>query len=190
MPNRFQTTLLIFAAAFGCGDNAACGQTMADEDEWQEWQMTITPQKFQRYLDYPGSKLHPLTKVTVTYMQPPNTPLTVYEDLYYTNSQAVGCKRQKDPITIKPGTAGIIKISGIEQNQSYAAANAVLRVFLDVSLRQCMTKYIQVPYDSFDNVVMSLCNLGMHRHRTTGPESGVTLQIVADKGGQSVILFQ
>src|SRR5262249_19552160 len=139
-----------------------------DEDDWKDWEICITPAAIPRYLDYSGSSLHPLIEVHVTYDQLPRVPLSNYENLYYTSSQAIGCERKIDPINLKPGSAEIIKLMAVEGDQTYAAANAFLRAYLDFSLRSCMTKYIQVPYGFFDTMVMAFCNQGMHRHKEGG----------------------
>jgi hypothetical protein len=192
MLKKYQIVSLLVAALFFCNGSASYSQWDSDEaDQWKNWDIYITPKALSKYLDYPQSKLKPITRVTITYAQPPRVPLSVYEDLYYTTSQPIGCSRRVNPINIRSGTAGIIHIMAVNSPEDvYAAANSALRTFVDLSLHSCMTKYVQVPIASFDGIVAALCNMGLHRHSQTSFESGIALEIQADKGEHSVMLFQ
>jgi hypothetical protein len=192
MLKKYQIVPLLVAALSFCNGNASYSQRDGSEaDQWKNWDIYITPKALAKYLDYPQSKLKPITRVAITYAQPPRVPLSVYEDLYYTTSQPIGCSRRVSPINITPGTAGIIHITAVNSPEDvYAASNSALRIFLDVSLHSCMTKYVQVPIAAFDGVVAALCNMGLHRHSQTSSESGIAVEIQADKGEHSVMLFQ
>jgi hypothetical protein len=192
MPKKYQIVSLLAASLFVLTGNAGYSQLNSeDDDQWRNWEMYITPKSMPKYLGQPQSKVQPLTIVSITYMQPPRVPLSLYEDLYYTANQPIGCKRKSNPININPGTAGIIKITAVNSTeQAYAAANSALRAFVDVSLHRCMTKYVQVPSGAFDVIVAALCNLGLHRHSQSSSENGIGLEIDSDRGNQSIMLFQ
>jgi len=159
-------------------------------DKWADWTMTLTPKTYEHYLDYPTSAVHSLVKVTAGYLQPPNTVPTAYEELYYTTDRAIGCKL-KSSLDITPGTAGVIKIinpnPNPDQNENYGLANAVLRVYLDVSLNQCMTKFVMIPDRSFTGIKAALCEQGFHPPGAMGtPPSAsaargqISLKLVSD----------
>jgi hypothetical protein len=163
-------------------------------DKWQDWQLTLTPKTYDHYLDYPTSSIHSMVKVSAGYLQPPNTVPTAYEDFYYTSDRVIGSKL-KGELGITPGTAGIIKVVSANPNESYAVANAVLRIYLDLFLNKCMLKYVLVPGASLTGIKTALCMQRFHpplqpgsAPLTSNIRGHISLQIVSDVDGSAVKL--
>lgn len=121
--------------------------------------MTIATSSFDHYLEYPGSSINSLTKAAVSFSEQPNSASKPYEDLYYTKSRIIGCSR-KNSLSIPPGNAGIITVKNANADQSYAVANALSRLYLDLYVRKCPTKFIVVPQGAFQSIVNALCQQG------------------------------
>lgn len=179
MSFKLQILPLILPAIFLGAQGAVCQPGPDDENQWKDWQLTLSCTTIPRYLDYPGSRLRPYIKINVAYAQPASRQPTVYEDLFYAQSRPIGCNRQTEPIGINAGTAGVIKVTNVSDDQTDAAANAVLRVLLDVALRRCITKYVVVPDDQFNAMIASLCAQGMHKNSSEGGGS-IALELVSD----------
>jgi hypothetical protein len=160
-----------------------------DDDNWQDWQVNISCTKLNDYPDYRGSRLRPLTKVAVTYAQPVHKTQVLYEELTYATSRAIGCRRLVNPIGITPGTAGIIKVVNTPPVEGYAAANAILRTWLDVSQNKCMLKYVYVPHASFTTIIQALCDQGMRRD-ATDDDAVLSLEIISDTNDISQVLVR
>ncbi|HEY9734409.1 MAG TPA: hypothetical protein V6C89_21040 [Drouetiella sp.] len=161
-----------------------------DNDPWQDWRLTITTKKIAHFLDYPSSAVGSLTVLSVQYEQPANSrkkPPKPYENLYYTGERLLGCKLMDD-LNITPGTAGTIKVEQANPEDSYAIANAVLRLYLDVSLNRCMTKSVVVPGILFAGVTGAICKQGFHRANVASSSSRLSLRVVSDLDQSTQIL--
>jgi|688.fasta_scaffold584845_1 hypothetical protein len=185
--------LELFAAAPVCfaqsGDQSDA-ESERDNDLWQDWRLTITAKKIEHYLDYPSSAVGSLTVVNVQYEQPVNSrkkPPKPYENLYYTGERLLGCKLLDD-LNITPGTAGNIKIEQANPEDSYAIANVILRLYLDVSLNRCMTKSVVVPGTLFAGVTSAICRQGFHRANVASGSSRISLRVISDLDQSSQIL--
>ncbi len=181
---RIFCALLLIACTLT--SDAKCDEA---SDEWQDWQILISCEKIEPYLNYEGSSLNPLTRVSVKFAQPVGAAAKLYEYLYYARRQVVGCKRKVHQIGIKSGTAGILKIVAFKPDETSAVANAALRVFLDVSLHGCMVKSLTVSDAYFKPIVEALCEQGM-RKDDPGETAGIALEVVSASGGDSQVLLR
>lgn len=155
-----KTTFAAMALLFFCTQQCLAQPSEDTDEQWKDWKVTInTSSSLQHYLKYPGSSIHGITRVTVTRAQPDYSTARPYEDLWYAESKPIGCKRFQD-VDITPGTAGIIHVLNVGADQCASVSNAALRVFLELSLRKCMTKYIVVPHTLFNTMVSSFRQQG------------------------------
>jgi hypothetical protein len=183
----FAASLTTIALALAISHRQA---TAADSDQWQDWQVTISMQSFKPYLDYPDSPLSKLNKASVTFAQPAKGQSRSYEDLYYTNSQVIGCRRNGD-LDVTHGAAGIIRVTSTSGDQSYGAANAVGRVFLDLFMQKCPTKAIVVPRANFNSIISAMCSQGfriappLSARLSQGTPSVFMLTVVSDPPGET-----
>jgi len=185
----FPAVRIVCAALLIACTLAADAKSDEPNDEWQDWQILLSFKKMERCLDYEGSRLNSLTKVTVEFSQPVGSPVQLYEHLYYAPRQIVGCKRKINVIGIKSGTAGILKIVALKPEETNAAANAAMRVWLDVSLNDCMVKSLLVPDAYFQPIVEALCEQGF-RKDDPGETAGISLEVVSASGAKSQILMR
>ena len=180
---------LLCAALFMARAQIPDAKCDEENDEWQDWQILISCEKLEPYLNYEGSSLNPLTKVSVNFAQPVGSTIKLYEHLYYARRQVVGCKRKIREIGIKSGTAGILKIVALKPDETSAAANAALRILLDVSLHDCMVKSLTIPDAYFKPIVEALCEQGM-RKDDSSETAGIALEVVSASGARSQLLMR
>ncbi|CAN5408073.1 hypothetical protein BH10CYA1_BH10CYA1_01200 [soil metagenome] len=185
----FPAMRIVWAALLMACTLTADARSDDASDEWQDWQILLSCEKMQPYLNYEGSSLNPLTKVSVEFAQPVGKPVKLYENLYYARTQVVGCKRKISRIGIKSGTAGNLKIVALRPDETNAVANAALRVLLDVSLNDCIVKSLTVPDAYFQSVVEALCKQGM-RKDDPGETAGISLEVVSASGADSRVLMR
>jgi hypothetical protein len=160
------------------------------------WIVRITAKELNNYLNFKGCRLPPVAKASVDYSETCDevTKSESYEDLYYSNKHAIGCRRYR-PLGLTEETRGEIRVvntstSGLKESEAYAAANAVERVFLDLYARNCMAVDITVPRDSFASVVNGFYQNGFTANNRVGCSNGresptITLRIVSDPPGES-----
>ena len=132
-----------------------------------DWTVTINTSVVDHCLDYPDSKLKPLIKAAIHFQQEllepskedkemqklgaePDIaiPPTLYENHYSSHFRAVGLHRFKQ-LMLKPATPGKIRItitnSDLRQEEVNAAANATLRLILDLYLNKMFLRSVVVP---------------------------------------------
>ncbi len=147
-----------------------------------DWVVTIKTSTLEKCLDYPDSNLKPVVRASVYFEQglgelseeekeiqkrgaPPDEEVTFtkYEDIFYSHLHPLGLKRYL-ALRIKEGTPGIIKIipsnSASRQEEANAAANATVRLFLNLYLNKTALRSILVPRDLFDPYVSELQRYG------------------------------
>jgi hypothetical protein len=123
----------------------------------------VQTQVLQNYMNYSGSTLYPITQLRVTYRETPRSTssqagTTVqYEDLWYHNCQAIGCRRY-NVFQIKPGEQGCIHFltSSDTSGAGCAIANASTRLLLDIGLNSSALAAVIVPADAVNSVITQL----------------------------------
>lgn len=178
-----------------------------------DWTVTINTSVIDRCLDYRDSKLQPMIRASVHFQQElleatredkelekrgaePDIaiPPTLYENLYSCHFRMIGMHRFKQ-LMIKPGTPGTIKImtsnSSLKQEEVNAAANATIRLVLDLYLNKMGLRSVAVPRDIFDLYVQEIQRYGF---RTANVTPGQTMSMIlplsvrSDPPGRSVSL--
>jgi hypothetical protein len=148
-----------------------------------DWTISISTKHIEKCLDYPDSKLQPLIRARVQfeqgvpklsqeenvlaeagYISEKQVPETVYEDIFYAQTRALGLHRYNE-LGIRPGTPGVIKITSVGEGhlrdqEAFAAANATARVILDAALKKSALRSIFVPRDNFDLYTQGLQRYG------------------------------
>lgn len=162
--------IALLCLAFLMGDSAKAVTT--------DWVISINTKVIERCLNYPNSKLSPLIRSSIYFeqnvLEPSDLdkelekrgaepdlviPETLYEYLYSSHFRTVGMRRFKQ-LVIKPGTTGTIKVitsnSSFRQEEINAAANATIRMYLDLYLNKMPLRSIVVPRDGFDLFIQEL----------------------------------
>jgi hypothetical protein len=121
--------------------------------------------KNSNYLSYPGSTLKPLTQILVTYrLNPlrfkkiPNSGQHLfYEEIWYHIEQVVGSHRQNN-LDIPLGSQGIIRVLFSEglPNNDKAVADAIVRLLLDLGLKNCYMNGAFIPTVAYQTVISDM----------------------------------
>ena len=147
------------------------------------WAMVLNLPDADYYLNYPGSKLSPLTKVEVRYRAFPQksqwtTPTTTsYEDLWYKGEVPVGLRRHND-IAIPRLSNGAIIVCPADyesdlNKRAPAIADAIVRLLVDVQFRLGVRALVLVPQEEYDNIAAALAQFNFFP-----AGNGVTIQPV------------
>jgi hypothetical protein len=137
------SALTILAAAvstLSCYGSGELGRTY-------DWIITIQTEEVQNHFEYPGSRLAPPVKASVSYQKPGTEAVALYEDLWYRGWASLGCRRHAD---LNLGSNEQVAIQVVQKSngtaqENAASANATLRLFLDCYLKGNMVSTIIVP---------------------------------------------
>jgi hypothetical protein len=152
-------------------------------DQRFDFVIEVQTQILQNYMNYTGSTLYPITQLRVTYRETPRSSssqagTTVqYEDLWYHNCQAIGCRRY-NVFQIKPGEQGCIHFltSSDTAGAGCAIANATTRLLLDIGLNSSALAAVIVPTDAVNSVIQQFEQFNFHPFVPT-PDKGVKATI-------------
>ena len=146
--------------------------------------------------EYAGSAIGPVVMASVSYHKPDceESEVTRYEKLWYHDWQALGCRRQN--ALDLGGTSQVaieVKHKGGSPAQSAAAANATLRIILDVFSKRSSVATIIVPDDDMQAFGMNLARAGFRMEPEPPPEVPITcpmsISIQAKNSGFRQMLF-
>lgn len=147
-----------------------------------DWIISIKTNVVEKALNYPNSKLHPLIRTAVSFEQglleqtpvdkelakkggepDVDIPQTLYEYHYSSHYRTIGLRRFKELI-IKPGSTGIIRVStsrsDLLQEEANAAANATVRLYLDLYMNKMPLRSIVVQGEIFDQYLQEMQRYG------------------------------
>jgi hypothetical protein len=152
-----------------------------------DWVITADTTTMKNFLNYPGSGLHPLSKVKVTYRltsrfgrQRASFDPVWYEDLWYHDCKPVGC-RKVHTLDVESGQQGVIHFrqsKDIAQNHC-AVANATVRLLLDTGLKSAMLSIVIVPGEIFDQVKSDLGQFNFFPYQIQ-PDTGISATMHID----------
>ena len=148
-------------------------------DQRFDFVIEVQTQILQNYMNYTGSTLYPITQLRVTYRETPRSTgnqagTTVqYEDLWYHNCQAIGCRRY-NLFQIKPGEQGCIHFltSSDTSGAGCSIANATIRLLLDIGLNNSALASVVVPAGAVNSVVSQFEQFNFHAY-IPKPDVGV-----------------
>jgi hypothetical protein len=138
-----------------------CAKTAVTQDQVRgyDWEVLIKTEPLKDYLSYSGSSFHPIIKAAVTYKESGKGGVTQYEDLWYRGCDPVGSKRYHR-FQIRSGDGVAIKVShknnSVENAETCAAANAIVRLLLDSYLNGNSVIAAIVPGNSFSQISSNL----------------------------------
>jgi hypothetical protein len=168
---------------------------MALMAELATWQMNVKAHLLKNYLSYKGSLINPVTEVEVDYRFRDRqtrqwVPFRKYETLWYSNGQAIGCKRFEQ-LAIQPGTEGHILIANSPQaaQRMDAVAGSVIRVFLDLDLKQADCSGVVLANDQFDAMASALGRYSFYPKRFISNEIGILLRVLSSTGEREKYFF-
>lgn len=166
-------------------------------EEQYDWAMFVDVHELKGYLQYPGSRLYPLTDVRVIYR-----PLAkgkrgadyvkakVYEEFWYHNHIPVGLKRNEQ-LKIAPDKFGIIYVQPRDGEGDHldATANAVVRIAADLWLNDVLLGYVVVPYNLFDQMVSELGRFNFSKSASINSGAQLTIHLRSNPAGRDQIFF-
>jgi hypothetical protein len=158
-----------------------------------EWAAYVHARKSTSFLNYPQSRLTPMTKVSVTFRDGIKSPTNMYEEFWYHRGKPVGMRRIND-VTAKPDKLGAIVLGGQDDSadSTQALVNALARLVIDFQLRHLVTSVVIVPKDHFGEIVSALSDYKF-RATDTPPSSGEQFSLTlrsAPYGYEQVLFLQ
>lgn len=133
-----------------------------------KWSMVLYLPDVKDSLNYTGSTLYPLTKVSVRFNQYPsvgNVQAKAYEEFWYHKKAIVGMRRLNQ-IRLAPASDGAIILCPRKEKESTdcatAITNALVRVMLDVQFRGAITSLVVVPDADFPAIAGALEKYGFY----------------------------
>jgi hypothetical protein len=174
---RVLSILLVVAATilFSTGGGRASVKNVNDYipdsylSENFNWTLVLDLPDVHHYLNYPKSKLWPLTEVHANLRSYDRDDVdcvtTYYEDLWYHNETPVGLRRHNQ-ITINRNSGGALIVCPADENADFprrasAIANAIVRLNMDVQLRNASISLVLVPDNEYEGVSDALTSYKM-----------------------------
>src|SRR5262249_9751811 len=147
--------------------------------------------------EYPGSLIGPVVAARVSYHKPnrDDIPPVVLEDLWYHDWQALGCRRYQE-FTLGNNAQVAIEVKQVlnpSPSQSAAAANAAIRIFLEVFSQRNSVAVLIVPDEQMAEIGSYMRKAGFHMGPEPPPEQPVVcslvIPIVSKSGAARQMLF-
>jgi hypothetical protein len=134
-----------------------------------EWSAFVHVSRVDNYLNYRGSTLSPITKVSVTYRD--GTDKTkMYEEFFYHRGKVLGMHRRA-PLLSADDSPGAIVLGGDLSTDCRACINTLMRVIVDFQLKHRITTVVMVPEDDYADVMSELSDYGFYK-RDSIPSDG------------------
>lgn len=162
-----------------------------------DWTIDLETEPVKGRLEFPGSKFTELVRIKVFYHKGAKvdaTKRTHYEDLWYHESQLVGCRRDHS-FGLKSGEHLVIRVKHKEGNSSEearAASDGIIRLVIDAYANGNMTSAVVVPADSFGEVVQGLGRLKFFPAQPPKPDEPVytimVLNLYSDPEGNEQVM--
>lgn len=178
------SVFLIFASSVCCfAATKEMTESLPDDYLGSEfsWSMVLDLPDVDYYLKYRGSKLWPLTKITVNLKCYPQrnkcitATSTFYEEFWYRNEIPVGLRRYNQ-ISIPPQSDGaIIVCPGDSESdlssRAPAIADALVRLLVDVQFRNAVIGIVMVPGSEYDAIASTLSRYKFFKNSPIRPIS-------------------
>lgn len=132
-----------------------------------DWSMLVFRPDVRDRLNYPGSALHPMTKVSVRFSEyhaQGASKSTPYEDFWYKEARPLGLRRHKQLNLQKDSDGTIIicpKGKASDGDSSGSVADALVRLMIDVHMRGGETSLVLVPDAEYQEIGHSLKRFGL-----------------------------
>lgn len=161
-----------------------------------DWIISIETEKLSGFLEQKRSTLKPIVKATVTIKPGTGGASTKFEELFYHNWIALGMRRYK-PLSLGNSDQVAIVVThkqGLStQEETSAAANAILRVYVDAYLKGNAVSNIIVPEPSLNSIVQNLKQANFYPGDDEKPDqpvfSSIVLHLEASPSGAKQTMF-
>lgn len=161
------------------------------------WTIDLETEPVQGYLNFAGSRLNSPVRVRVYYYkgaEAESEDRIHFEDLYYQDSQIIGCRRAH-PLGLKPGEPIAIRVKHKKTataGETRAASDAIVRIVVDAYAGQNLTNAVFVPDDTFNDIIRGMSRLNFVPAKATQSEKQVhtmVLNIYTDSGNQQIMRY-
>ncbi|MBS1955385.1 MAG: hypothetical protein JST89_14465 [Cyanobacteria bacterium SZAS-4] len=209
--NRKAKALSFFAALFllwGSPCHAPAAQNSDDDvddfsdevmNQRYDWVITADTSGMKNFLNYPGSGLHPVSKVKVSYRLTPrfgrerSSETVTYEELWYHECRPIGCRKMHQ-LGLEAGEQGVIYFRPARDvgDSHCAVANAMVRLILDAGLRRAMVGGVYIPAEIFDQVKSDLGQFNFFPYEIqpdTGIRATMHIFLQSQPAGREASLF-
>lgn len=163
------------------------------------WAMILDLPDMTYYLNYPGSKLWPLTKVRVhlrSYRQekirtPPTN--TFYEELWYHRQSPIGLRRYNQ-ITVAPLSDGAVIVCPADDTSDLlqrppAIADAIVRLLVDMQFRKAVIGLVLVHEDEYDDIAKALSQYRFFAQSGNLPIRPLSIHLRAYPKGKDQVFY-
>jgi hypothetical protein len=183
---------------FSSSCSAAVTPELSDYDLQQNysWAMYVEAHDVDHYLNYLGSKIHPLTRVRVRFryfprrLGAPSWPARTYEEFWYQEGRVVGLRRYGQ-VQMTPVDFGTIIVGPTDNKIPYtmAIADAIVRLMVDLQLQHVVTAGITVPTDLYDQLLVNFkrYHFSPGMEHMAGPQMG--FRIVSASNERQTMLY-
>jgi len=133
-----------------------------------DWVVYIDVERKKQLFNNPGSKLKPMTNIRVSYrkttrsaQEGEETTPKIYEDLWYHNGRAMGSHRFRK-LGIDRSKRGAIYVRTTDDAtlEPRAVANAIVRLTIELMVKDSILTAVVVPRDMFREVMTELAHFG------------------------------
>jgi hypothetical protein len=200
-------SLLLATVLSFCSDTACLGavkeMTQALPDDYLgtqfAWTMVLDLPDTSYYLNYPGSKLWPITKVRIhlnSYRQDTNripSKSTYYEEFWYHKQSIVGLRRFNQ-FALFPLSLGAIIVCPAENTSSEsqripAITDSIVRLLVDIQFHNAVTGLVLVPESEYDDIAEALAQYNFFAPDGTSQMRAVSIRLRAYPQGKENIFY-
>ena len=163
-----------------------------------DWVVYIDVERKKQLFSNPGSKLRPITNVRVSYRK--TTRVSdgeevkgkTYEDLWYHDGKAMGSHRYcKLGIERSKRGAIYVRATNDASEEPRAVANAIVRLTLELIVKDSILTTVVVPRDMFREVVAELGHFGffveVEGRTLSGPRT--SMYLVSNPSGMDAYMY-
>ncbi len=192
--NNFGSVLLaltvLFAGTPSSADMQVANKDLQDEYLTTEfdWAMYLDVQDLKKYLSYQGSQMHPLTKVSVYTRSFPKDQMLpaetskLFEEIWYRGKQPVGIRRFTN-FSVPVQKIGALVVGKLpdgpdKQDSSPAVANALVRLLVELQVKQVLAEVALVPAEKYAEIGSALerYHFAPTKKITEGPQMSIRLR--------------
>lgn len=186
-----------FAAVIACAAFLLLPRVLAEGlDRTYDWIITIETEKLKGFLDQKKSTLKPIIKATISYKPGTGGAPTKFEELFYRNWIALGMRRYKPLSLGNSDQVAIVvthKHSQSTPEETNAAANAIVRLFVDAYLKGNAVTNVIVPDASLGQIVQNLKQANFYPGNDDTPDqpnfSSLVLHLESTSGANKQTMF-
>ena len=160
-----------------------------------DWTMPLTIQRLPNFLNYSGSKLHPIVRLRAGFHPnargrfKPQVTSSTFEDLWYHEGDALGCRHDTN-LQIEPGKLGALVIrSGMDNQDSPAIADALVRLTLELQILSTPVSAVMIPSYLYDSVSDQLARFNFRTNTTMDVGCQLNIHLISYPVGKSAYYY-